>query len=60
MAGVVNNVFRNTLVEDNLEDALSKMLHEVDPRFLSPKYLEKLEKMRMDAKILLYIGCNIM
>ncbi|OEL19915.1 hypothetical protein BAE44_0019066, partial [Dichanthelium oligosanthes] len=35
------------------------MLRDVEPGFLSPRHLEKLEKMRKDAKIPLYPGCKV-
>src|SRR5579883_235279 len=59
MAEAVNDVFRNTLADDTVEDGLSQMLRDAEPGFLSPRHLEKLEKMRKDAKVPLYPGCKV-
>src|SRR5579883_1994389 len=59
MAEAVNDVFRNTLADDTMEDGLSQMLRDAEPGFLSPRHLEKLEKMRKDAKVPLYPGCKV-
>jgi hypothetical protein len=35
------------------------MLHDIEPIFLRSRYLAKLEKIRKNAKIPLYMGCNV-
>ncbi|OEL28854.1 hypothetical protein BAE44_0010127 [Dichanthelium oligosanthes] len=35
------------------------MLRDAEPGFFSLRHLEKLEKMRKDAKVPLYPGCNV-
>ena len=56
---VVNDVFRDTLADDAVEDDISRMLHDAEPGILCPRQLEKLRNMRKDAKTLLYPGCEV-
>jgi len=56
---VVNDVFRNTLPDDTMKDAISEMSRDAELGILIPKQLEKLEKMRKYAKIPLYMGCIV-
>jgi hypothetical protein len=55
---IVNNVFRNTLADDTKDnDSISRLLRNVETRFLSERQLRKLEKMRQDGKTPLYLTC---
>ena len=56
---MVSDVFRNTLADDGVEDGISQMLHDAEPGILCPRQLEKLKKMRKDAKTKLYPGCKV-
>lgn len=40
---VSSEVFRNTLAANTVIDGLDRMLHDVEPGFLSPRNLTKLE-----------------
>jgi hypothetical protein len=46
----VNETMQETLVADDVVDALDQMTHDGEPDFLDEKNLMKLEQMRMDAK----------
>ena len=56
---VVNDVFRNTLPDDTMKDAISEISRDLEPGILIPKQLEKLEKIRKYAKLPLYMGCKV-
>lgn len=47
---VNNNVFRNKLADDTMDDGLSRMLRDVESGFLSEKQLQKLEKNKEGSK----------
>ena len=47
----VNNVFRNTLADDTVDnDGISQLLRNVETGCLSERQLRKLEKIRQDGK----------
>ena len=56
---VVNDVFRNMLADDAMEDVISKMLHDAEPGIVCPRQLEKLRNMRKDANTPLYPSCEV-
>lgn len=54
-----NDVFKNSLADDTMDDGFSKMPCDVEPLFLRPRQMKKLEKMRNDDKIPLFLGCEV-
>lgn len=53
-------MFKNTFVDYNMEDDdLSQMLHDVEGRFLSARWLKKLKIMRKATNTPLYPGCTM-
>jgi hypothetical protein len=55
----VNETMQETLVADDVVDALDQMIRDREPDFLDEKNLMKLEQMRKDAKTPLYPGCSV-
>jgi len=50
---------QETLVADDVVDALDQMIRDGEPEFLDEKNLNKLEQMRIDAKTQLYPCCSV-
>jgi len=55
----VNETMQETLVADDVVDALDQMIRDGEPDFLDEKNLKKLEQMRIDARTPLYPSCSV-
>ena len=55
----VNETMQETLVADDVVDALDQMIRDAEPDFLDKKNLKKLEQMRIDARTPLYPSCSV-
>ncbi|XP_039815036.1 uncharacterized protein LOC120677915 [Panicum virgatum] len=55
----VNETMQETLVADDVVDALDQMIRDAEPDFLDKKNLKKLEQRRIDARTPLYPSCSV-
>ena len=55
----INETGRDTLLDTKVLDALDKMIHDGEPKFLDAINLKKLEQMRKDSRTLLYLDSSV-
>ena len=55
----VHPMMQDTLVDDVVRDGLDQMIRDAEPEFLDAKNLEKIKKMRQDARTPLYRGSRV-
>jgi hypothetical protein len=59
MQETINETSHDTLLDTEVLDALDKMIHDGEPKFLDAGNLKKSEQMRKDAKTLLFNGSSM-